>query len=587
VRRRLHCPQECMGAKPRPEPSKDASKRASSAATVLTPASGAGAAHASTMQQAAAASQGAAVAPEPDAAAAAQEAASEPDVAQAASYARASPQLQRYLEEQQQFAAQVCGCERVRASVQRVGSAQAAKVHRVQALSENHDCVDGRSVARKRAALRAHRERSAPVLSPDAAQAAAAAHAHAHAHGLAQAGAGDDGGAIGVEPVPGQAPVSADAIGALEQAPLLPAAAGEAPQRSGQAGGDAPVAPARRVRGGKEADEGVAAEPEQDGSAAGNPASGKGKPARGRMQAIAEDAAPGEPGEKQAVATAAADDAADAARDSGDATGGSARGGRGAGNGGGDARLAAEKEDGGKAAPGAAPGGVRAGKGGERERPSKPEDDGAGQGPGSSAGKAEELGARGSTDDAEDAPASSMEGVQRGPGGKGKDGGDAPEGVAKNGSPPAAPSGEGKDVQGPCGRDGQGPAAPDEARSRQGGAPPGVACDKRMTAPVTPPGVQARLRQHCARGRAPRHHAVCATSAMQCKSAHATHLSKPHLRKAATRQGAWRDSGACAASCADTEFQLASSRMMSARSASGPRRWVAASLRWTRRRRPW
>ncbi len=64
------------------------------------------------MQQAVAASQGAAAAPEPDAAAAAaQEAASEPDVAQAASYARASPQLQRYLEEQ--FAAQVCGWCRV------------------------------------------------------------------------------------------------------------------------------------------------------------------------------------------------------------------------------------------------------------------------------------------------------------------------------------------------------------------------------------------------------------------------------------------------------------------------------------------
>ena len=80
----------------------------------MAPAGGAGAAHASAMQQAVAASQGAAAAPEPDAAAAAaQEAASEPDVAQAASYARASPQLQRDLEEQQQFAAQVCGWCRV------------------------------------------------------------------------------------------------------------------------------------------------------------------------------------------------------------------------------------------------------------------------------------------------------------------------------------------------------------------------------------------------------------------------------------------------------------------------------------------
>jgi len=350
------------------------------------------------------------------------------------------------------------------------------------------------------------------VLSSDAAQAAAAAHAHAHAHSLAQAGDGDDGGVIGVEPVPGQAPVSAGAIGALEQAPLLPAAPasgpaagaahgagarGGAPQRGGQAGGDAPVAPARRVRGGKEADDGMAAELEQDGTAAGNPASGTGKPARGRMQAIAEDAAPGEPGEKQAAAAAAADDAADAPRDGGDAAGGGARGARAAGGGGGDARPGAEKQDRGEAAPGAAEGGARAAKGGERERLSKPEDDGAGQGPGSKAGKAEEPGAHGSTNDAEDAPASGMEGVQRGPGSKGKDGGDAPDGAAKDGSPPAAPSVEGKQALGPCGRDGQGPAAPDEDRSRQGGAPPGVACDERMTAPVTPPGVQARLRRHC------------------------------------------------------------------------------------------
>lgn len=99
------------------------------------------------MQQAAAASQGAAVAPEPDAAAAAQEAASEPDVAQAASYARASPQLQRYLEEQQQFAAQVCGCERVCAFLHRVCSAQAAKVRRVRAPSQSTGCVNARSVS--------------------------------------------------------------------------------------------------------------------------------------------------------------------------------------------------------------------------------------------------------------------------------------------------------------------------------------------------------------------------------------------------------------------------------------------------------
>jgi len=387
------------------------------------------------------------------------------------------------------------------------------------------------------------------VLSSDASQAAAAAYAHTHAHSLAQTGDSDDGGVIGVEPVLGQAPVSAGAIGALEQAPLLPAAPasgpaagaahgadarGGAPQRGGQAGGDAPVAPARRVRGGKEADDGMAAELEQDGTAAGNPVSGTGKPARGRMQAIAEDAAPGEPGEKQAAAAAAADDAADAPRDGDDAAGGGARDARAPGGGSGDARPEAEKQDRGEAVPGEAEGAARAVKGGERERSSKPDDDGAEQGPGSTAGKAEEPGAHGSTDDAEDAPASAMEGVQRGPGGKGKDGRNAPEGAAKDGSPPAAPSGEGKDVQGPCGRDGQGPAAPDEARSRQGGAPPGVACDKRMTALVTPPGVQARLRRHCARGRAPRHHAACATSAMQCKSAHATHLSKPRLRKAAT-----------------------------------------------------